>query len=505
MKLSELFTNANLSYPSELGEIDITEIVTDSRKACQGCLFICIKGERFDSHACINDVINAGARVIVAEKVRGVGEGGAAAICVENTRRAASLLYNSWYGVPSKNMKLVGVTGTNGKTSVASILKKIFEEHKKRCGFIGTLGCFVGDRQIKSESDDPTANMTTPDPRELYRILGKMRDLGVEYVFMEVSSHALSLCKVDALRFDTAVFTNFTQDHLDFHKDMESYFAAKSKLFSMCERAVINIDDPSAERMIRNARCEKIYTVSALSSADFYAENTEIRGALGIEYTLVTENTGKRVRIKTALSGRFSVINSLEAAAVASSLGVPEQTIVRALADIATIDGRMEKVGLGKDAPISVFIDYAHTPDALENLLRSVRDFREADQRIVLLFGCGGERDRGKRREMAQIASRLADFIIVTSDNSRGESTEGIISDILRGIDKEKEYTVIPDRRAAIEYAVCNSRPRDIILLAGKGHERYEIDSRGKHPFDEREIIRVSYSKLRGIFEGDIS
>ncbi len=493
MKLSTLFKNAKLDYPSELGDIEITEIITDSRKVRQGCLFLCIKGEHYDGHDYIGDAINAGAKVIVAENVRDVGEGGAAAIiCVENTRRAASLLYNSWYGVNGDDMKIIGVTGTNGKTSVTNILKRIFEADGKRCGLIGTLGCYVGEERIESDSD-PVANMTTPDPRELFSILSKMREKGTEYVFIEVSSHALAYSKVDSIRFEAAVFTNLTRDHLDFHLTLENYRKSKAKLFSLCKRAIINVDDKNAEYIKTSAQCKEIYTVSAVKEADYYAREIGFCSD-GVKYRFVCK--GGELPISTRLSGSFALFNTLVAAATADACGISHKAICDGLFALSAIDGRMERVEL-EGAMLTVIIDYAHTPDALEKLLLSVRELRREDERIVLLFGCGGDRDRGKRKEMAQIASRLSDFIIVTSDNSRSEPQERIIRDILRGVDKEKEFVTVKDRRDAIEYAVFNSRPRDIIILAGKGHERYEIDATGKHPFDERKIIKEAYRKFK--------
>lgn len=493
MKLSRLFEKAKLDYPSELGDIEITEIITDSRKVCQGCLFLCIKGEHYDGHDYIGEAINAGAKVIVAENVRDVGEGGAAAIiCVENTRRAASLLYNSWYGVNDGDMKIIGVTGTNGKTSVTNILKKIFEADGKRCGLIGTLGCFFGEERIASDSDS-MANMTTPDPRELFSALSEMKERGAEYVFIEVSSHALALSKVDSISFEAAAFTNLTRDHLDFHLTVENYLESKARLFSLCKRAIINIDDKNAEYIKNSAGCKEIYTVSAEKEADYYAKEIVFYSD-GVKYRFVCN--GGEVPISTRLSGSFALFNTLMAAATADACGISHKAICDGLSDLSVIDGRMERVEL-EASDLTFIIDYAHTPDALEKLLLIVRELRRDDERIVLLFGCGGDRDRGKRKEMAQIASRLSDFIIVTSDNSRSEPQERIIRDILWGIDKEKEFVTVKDRRRAIEYAVFNSRPRDIIILAGKGHERYEIDATGKHPFDERKIIKEAYRELK--------
>lgn len=494
MKVSELFGKAGIDYPQNAANIEITEIVTDSRRVREGCAFVCINGLHSDGHRFIGDAISAGAKVIVAEKVHDVGVGGAATIYVENTRQAAALLYNAWYGRPTEGMTLVAVTGTNGKTSVSFILKRIFEVAGYRAGLIGTVRCCVGDKEVSVRTGDPLANMTTPDPAELFAILSEMRDEGAEFVFIEATSHALALSKLDALRFDTAIFTNLTRDHLDFHGNMEEYFRAKAKLFSLSRKAVINLDDEYAKRFIDAANCCETYTVSTKSKADFFAENIRLLGADGSEYRIC--HGGELTDMRVRLVGGFSVFNTLIASAVAILYGIPSETVVAAVSGLTGIDGRMEKVDIGDGNDLSVFIDYAHTPDALENLLRSARGMRRSGQRIVVLFGCGGDRDRGKRREMAHIASRLADFVIVTSDNSRSEPPERIISDILRGIDKEKEFIVISDRAEAIEYAICNSRRGDIILLAGKGHERYEIDSEGRREFDEREIARRAYLRF---------
>ena len=500
MKLSELFGRADIEYPCDRGDIEIKNIVTDSRKVGEGSVFVCISGLHFDGHDYIGEAIEKGAVVIVAEQVRDDCVGGAAAIYVENTRRAAALLYNVWYGDPSKDMKIIAVTGTNGKTSVSYMLKHIFEFVGYRCGVIGTIRCLCNGKEIETKAYSETANMTTPDPEELYRILGVMRDLGAEYVFIEASSHALAYSKLDGLRFDSAIFTNLTRDHLDFHGDMEKYFAAKAKLFSMSEKIFINIDDSFGRRLLTEADAKEIYTTSSKMNADFFAENIKISRNFGCRYRLRSQKAEQEIRISSP--GRFFVNNSLQAAAVALREGITLEDVSRALDEFCGVDGRMESVELEENADISVIIDYAHTPDAFENLLRSIRDIKNGNERIIFLFGCGGERDRSKRREMAHIASRLSDVVIVTSDNSRGESPEKIISDILRGIDKEKEYKVIKNRESAIEYAVRVSRAGDIIVLAGKGHERYEIDDKGKHPFDEREIVKRAYLKYKKFLGG---
>lgn len=495
MRIAELFGRAGLDYPQHMADIDVKEIVTDSRRASEDSLFICISGARSDGHEHIGDAIKKGTKVIVAEHVCDDGVGGAATIYVENTRRAAALLYSSWYNHPAGDMTLVAVTGTNGKTSVSFLLREIFEFAGYRCGLIGTLSSFSLGENIRIASDDPLANMTTPDPAQLYRELATMRDDGVEFVFIEATSHALALSKLDAIRFDTAIFTNLSQDHLDFHGDMEGYFASKSKLFDMCNRAVINIDDKWAGRIIDSAACRKIYTVSTKTNADFRADGIQSFGIDGSEYSLYS-NCGEGI-VKIRLIGDFFVSNSLLAISTALLYGVPFEIAASALSSVGGIDGRMERVKT--DGGAAIFIDYAHTPDALERMLKTLKSAKGADGRLILVFGCGGDRDRTKRAEMARIASRLADVIIITSDNSRTEEPKRIFSDILRGVDKEKEYILIEDRRAAIEYAMAISRAGDVIALAGKGHERYEIDRLGRHPFDERQIVRETYEKYRYI------
>lgn len=488
MKLSELFGRAGLEFPPEAGDIEIKQIVTDSRRVTPGSLFLCIEGLHTDGHGYVDDAIKAGAAVIVAERVRDACVGGAAAfILLENTRKASALLYNALYGNPCEKLKIIGVTGTNGKTSVCTLLREVFEAAGYRCGLIGTVCCESADGTLLTPNhENPLANMTTPDPEQLYAMLARMVADGVEYVFMEVTSHALALCKVDAICFDMAVFTNLTQDHLDFHGDMESYFEAKQKLFSLCRRGAVNGDDPYGARLLKNIRCPVV--TCSTGEGDYCALDVELRGVGGSAYRMRTP--GGIIPLRLAIPGSFSVTNSLLAGAVALEYGIPAEVLTGVFAHTAGVCGRMERVRFCKENDPTVFIDYAHTPDALEKLLKSIRQFRGAESRILLVFGCGGDRDRSKRRQMAHVASRLADFVIVTSDNSRSEDPERIISDIMKGMDKEKAHTVIPDRRLAIRSAVLEARAGDLVILAGKGHERYEIDAKGRHPFDEREIVR---------------
>ncbi|MBQ8331543.1 MAG: UDP-N-acetylmuramoyl-L-alanyl-D-glutamate--2,6-diaminopimelate ligase [Clostridia bacterium] len=493
MKVSELFGRAEMEYPPELGDIEITEIVTDSRQVKDGCLFLCIRGLHTDGHEYVEDAIKAGAKVIVAEQVRDACVGGAAARIVrKNTRKSAALLYNAWYGNPTEKLTIIGVTGTNGKTSVCSMLFELFRAAGYRCGIIGTVCCRSADgRSLSHSKNGGLANMTTPDPEELYAMLAEMAADGVQFVFMEVTSHALALHKVDAIRFDTAIFTNLTRDHLDFHGEMEEYYQAKKRLFSLCRQALIHLADETGKRLLRELDCP-VLTYS-VGEGDYCALIRKRKGMEG--FRLLITSPEESFETDLPLVGEFSVQNALAASAVALAYGIPSKTVCRVLSGTQGAVGRMERLTLSPPAPFSVLIDYAHTPDALEKLLRSVRDCRVGEERIVLLFGCGGERDRGKRKEMAIIASRLADRVILTSDNSRGEDPDQIFADILKGMDKEKEYTVIRDRREAIAYGVENARKGDILILAGKGHETYEINGEGRRAFDEREIVREIWKR----------
>ena len=482
MRLSELFGRAELPYPPALGDIEIEDIVSDSRRVRRGSLYVCVRGLHVDGHEKIGDAITNGATVIVAERVRDVFVGGAAAIFVENTRSVMARLYHAWYGNPADQLKVIGVTGTNGKTSVTWMLSRLFTDLGYRCGLIGTVRCESAGRVLDARGPNTLANMTTPEPEVLYALLAEMVRDGVTHVFMEVTSHALALGRCDGIAFDMAVFTNLTQDHLDFHGSMEQYFREKKKLFSMCRRAVVCIDDQAGKDIYQSIQPIAV-SCSIKGSADHTASNIEIKGTDGCHYTWQTPEGSFPLFVP--LAGQFSVINSLQAAAVAHEYGISAERVSLALQKIEPVPGRMERVRTDYDAGVRVLIDYAHTPDALEKLLQSMeRD----DGRIILVFGCGGERDRSKRREMAHVASRYADLTVVTSDNSRSEPPDQIFRDIMRGIDKEKPYVLIPDRREAIRYAIACARRGDTVILAGKGHEKYEISADGRHPFDEKRI-----------------
>jgi len=492
MNLYQLCREAGIALPQEGPDLVVRGIKTDSRLVEQGDMFICIRGFHADGHDYIEDALARGAAAVVVEGALGrTLPQNVQKIEVGDSRHAAAMLYDAWYGHPSRKLKLIAVTGTNGKTSVTHMLLSIFEAGMHKCGLIGTVHCRSAGRTLDIRGSDPLANMTTPDPEQLYQMLDIMARDGVEYVFMEATSHALALKKLDAMQFETAIFTNLTPEHLDLHGDMENYFLTKSTLFSMCKTAILNVDDPYGRRLAAEVPCHRL-TCSVGGAADFTAEDVHELGVDGNEYFVSSSRI--RFTVRSPLPGRFNIINTLQAAACAAWLGIAPSVIKEALASLTGIAGRMERIKLGKVTDFSVFVDYAHTPDALTNLLMTARGIRQKGQRVVLVFGCGGDRDKSKRAVMGRIATELADVCIVTSDNSRSEEPQDIIRDILEGA-SGGSIVVIPDRTEAIRYAVRHAKSGDVILLAGKGHEQYEIDKTGKHPFDEREIAMRALEK----------
>lgn len=488
MRLSTLLQEAGM--PAHAGETDpeITGIASDSRRVRAGDLFVCIRGLHHDGHTHLEETAAAGAAAVVVSEGC-VGKFSLPMIRVADTRSALARLWDAFWGHPAAGMRLVAVTGTNGKTSVSRMIYAILQEAGEPTGLIGTAGCCSGNRPLVAVPEDPLANMTTPDPADLYRMLAEMREDGVTTVVMEATSHALALGKLTPLHFAAGIFTNLTPEHLDFHGTMENYLAAKLKLFAACDIGIVNRDDP-AGHAVAAACAGRAVLCSQRETADYTAREICFRGDAGVGYLLETpEGT---FPVESPIPGRFTPENSLLAAACARELGIPTHTVQRALMRLSGIPGRMERVSLPGRLPFAVYIDYAHTPDALEKLLCTARELRRDGGRVVLLFGCGGDRDPAKRKPMGRIAAEMADFVILTSDNSRGEDPEAILREILRGMDRERPYTVIPNRAEAIAYAVETAREGDIILLAGKGHEQYEITRRGRMPFDEAALVRCA-------------
>ncbi len=504
MKIIELFRDIHIEQDLLCEETEILGISSSSSETKPGDVFVCIKGLHTDGHKFAREAAERGAVAVLCQvgrgdEVRATLPDGVLCYETENTRRALSFIWHRFCGCPSKGMNFIGVTGTNGKTSVTFMLKAILDSAGVKTGLIGTVKCLCGDKVIDLRSSDRRANMTTPDPGELYRILAQMRSEGVETVIMEVTSHALALDKLAPLHFDFGLFTNLTPDHLDFHGSMEEYFDAKKKLFEACDTAVINCSDKYGHSMAQFAEehCHRVVRCGVGRDLDYSADPVNARGVDGVEYVL--NSISAIFKISSSIPGTFTVSNTLLAASAALEMGIAPSNIRIALASMRGIDGRLQRVKICHGADFSVFIDYAHTPDALENLLRTARNARVKGQRIVLLFGCGGDRDKSKRPVMGKIASSMADLVIVTADNSRSERTEDITAQILSGVDFGAcSCVVICDRKEAIEYAISNALRGDIILLAGKGHEKYEINENGVFPFDEEALAREFAEKYYG-------
>lgn len=472
MKLKELLDNSG-----KFSEIEISGITRDSRNVKPGFCFVCVAGDTADGHTFAQKAEEAGAAVIIAERDVNCKN----QIIVDDTHSIYSDMCARWFGNPAKSLKLIGVTGTNGKTSVTYILKKVLEKAGCKVGLIGTIQNMIGDEII-------AAHNTTPNAYELNSLFSLMKAKGCAYVIMEVSSHALDQSRVYNLDFEAAMFTNLTQDHLDYHKTMENYLAAKKKLFYMCKKAIINIDDSSAEKLIEGLTCE-ITTYSTGNNSDYSAKAIKYRPA-SVEYELVSADGIGHIKMNTG--GKFTVYNSMCAAVCALKLGIPFDTVSNALSELHGVKGRAEVVPTGKD--FTVIIDYAHTPDGLKNILST---FRECEKnRLIAVFGCGGDRDKTKRPIMGSIAARYADYVIVTSDNPRSEEPGGIIKDILVGMDGSvTPYKVIENRIDAIKFAIRTAQKDDIIVLAGKGHETYQILRDGTIHLDEREVVAEALSE----------
>lgn len=501
VSLGELFAAAGITISDEHKKIEILGLAADSRRVQKGYLFISIRGSSGDADEYIREAVSRGACAVALEDAEEIS---IPTIKLDNARIDSAKLFYAWYFRADAPPRLIGVTGTNGKTTTASMIFRVFNSSGVKTGMVGTLGAVshVG-KQYEVFPCNTRANMTTPDPEELYKILRLMKDDGAECVVMEVSSHSLLYGRVEPLKFEVGIFTNLTPEHLDIHGDMDNYYFAKRSLFGKVRSAVINADDRygrlllsdaiSAKRRIACHTDGRSGYADCLTEFGIYADCAvseqvkEIKPDATYEYLLVTP--GARIRLDSRLPGRYNVMNSMQAAVTGLEMGLSPSEIRQGLADFRGVPGRLERVDVPRALGFSVYIDYAHTPDALENLLITAKTLRHGRGRIILLFGCGGDRDKSKRKEMAHIASRMADMTIITSDNSRSEDPEDIISDILRGIDKHSTYATIIDRAEAIRYAVGCARAGDVILLAGKGHEQYEIDKKGKHPFSEREIV----------------
>jgi len=474
--LAELVGNLDFLSIRNDTNVEITGIAYDSRKVRKGFMFVCIDGTVTDGHLYASQAIENGAMALITEKdlpdVDGVP-----IIKVRNARHALACVSDKFYGHPSGKVRLVGITGTKGKTTTAFMLKSILEAAGRKVGMIGTLGTIIGNRMIYSER-------TTPESLDLQSILSMMVSEGVEDVVMEVSSQGLALERVSFCDFDIGVFTNLSRDHIGEreHKSMEDYFMAKCRLFKMCKKGIINIDNIYGRKVLEEAEC-RVLTIGIDEKADIMAKNI-VKLPQSVEFDLESGWYGGR--IKVGIPGKFSVYNSLAAVGVCGLLGVPMNAVLKGLSEVR-VPGRAELVDTGSD--FSVIIDYAHTPDSLMNILSAVREYTSG--RVISLFGCGGDRDMKKRPMMGEISGRLADYTIITSDNPRTEKPDDIIKQIEEGIRKTNgKYICISDRKQAIRHALSIAQKGDTIVLAGKGHETYQTFKDKTIHFDEREIVR---------------
>ncbi len=481
MKLSQLLAGVSLQKINASMDIDITEVVYDSRKVTPGSLFVAITGFATDGNKYIPMALEKGAAAIVTAQPQAED---IPFVQVDSDRLALATIGANFYGHPGDAMQLIGVTGTNGKTTTTLLLKHILEQVLgAKVGLIGTMENMIGDVVIPTER-------TTPESFELQALLAQMRDAGCQYVIMEVSSHAIALDRVAGLHYTLGAFTNLTEDHLDFHKTMEAYCDTKGLLFRRCEKAVANLDDAWFERITKNAACQML-TTSVQENADLHAEDLTLQ-ADGISFTAVYGQ--QRVPVSLPVPGKFTVYNALSVLGCAMQLGIALEDAGRALKNAKGVKGRVEVVPTpGKD--YTVLIDYAHTPDGLENVLTSVKDYCQG--RLIAVFGCGGDRDPVKRPIMGRIGVEIADHAIITSDNPRTEQPGKIIQDILKGVDSSRNnYEIIENRIKAIHHAMDIAEKNDIIVLAGKGHETYQEICGVKHHLDEREVVAAYLKEI---------
>ena len=483
MKLQQLLEGVNVIDTNVNMDTEITSVVYDSRKVTPGSLFVAITGFATDGNKYIPMALEKGAKVIVTARPQ---EGNVPYVQVASDRLALAQIGGNFFDHPGDAMKLVGVTGTNGKTSTTLLLKHVLETTiGAKVGLMGTMENMVGHEVIPTER-------TTPESFELQALLAQMRDAGCTYAIMEVSSHAIALDRVAGLHYEVAAFTNLTEDHLDFHKTMEHYCDTKAELFHRCSKAVANQDDAWFDRITQNTACE-VLTTSVKGKADLHAEDLELLSD-GISFTAVYGD--ERVAVRLPIPGKFTVYNALSVLGCALQLGIPLTDAAAALGSAKGVKGRVEVVPTpGTD--YTVLIDYAHTPDGLENVLSSVKGYCKG--RLIAVFGCGGDRDPVKRPVMGKIGVDIADYAIITSDNPRTEDPGKIIQDILKGVNSAKNnYEIIENRPKAIQHAMDIARKNDIIVLAGKGHETYQEICGVKHHLDEREVVAAYLKEKNG-------
>ncbi len=464
---------------------EIGALVIDSREKTRDGLFFCIAGARFDAHKFAPQAAENGCVALIVSQL--VEDSALPQVKVENVRSAMAFIASAFFGHPARGMRLVGVSGTKGKTTTSFLLKSILERAGYKTGLIGTTGNMIGEEKIPS-------NLTTPDPIDLHRCFRQMRDAGVEAVSMEVSAHAIDMHRLDGLTFEAACYTNLSQDHLDYFQTMENYFNTKKSFFmhGAVLNAALNADDETSEKIVEDIKVPYLtYGISA--NADVFARDIEISED-GVGFAILLRGL-ENMTVHMQMTGMFNVYNALAAASLAMIMGIDKEAIKAGLESVRAVPGRIEM--LDTHTPYKVILDYSHSPDALENILSTVRAFTR--NRVISLFGCGGDRDQSKRPIMGEISGKLADFSILTSDNPRTENPDAILRAIEKGILKTGgKYTLIESRRDAIRHALSMARDGDVVVLAGKGHETYQDIMGVKRPFDEKVVVRELLEELRG-------
>ena len=485
MKLTQLLERLEYEVVQGNDDIEITQLINDSRKVTEGSVFVCISGAVSDGHTYVSDVSEKGAAAVIVEKPVEAPER-VTVIHVDDTRYALALMSAAYFGYPAEKLKVIGITGTKGKTTTTYMVKSILEGVGHKVGLIGTIEAVIGDKTI------PASN-TTPESYTIHQYFAEMVEAGCDSVVMEVSSQGLMLHRTAGIEFEIGIFTNLGEDHIgpNEHKDFEDYKRCKGILFTQCKLGIANIDDPWYEDVFKNATCKR-ETIGFSEKADLRATDVQHisrPGYLGMKYHV---SGLMEFDVEIDIPGEFSVYNSLTAVAVCRHFNVPVETIQSAL-KVAKVKGRIEMIKVSDE--FTLMIDYAHNAMALESLLHTLRDYNP--ERIVTVFGCGGNRAKSRRYEMGEVSGRMSDFTIITSDNPRFEEPQAIIDDIVTGIKKtDGEYITICDRKEAIKYAIEHGRPGDVIILAGKGHETYQEIKGVKYDMDERVLIQEVLEEL---------
>ena len=477
MKLYKLIENI---AETNLPDMEISSVTDNTKKVQKDSIFVCVKGGSFDGHDAAKEMLEKGAAVVITERDLGLGD---KQIITDNSRKFYGKLCAAWFDHPEKKIKIIGVTGTNGKTTITNVIKNILMSYGIKTGLIGTIRNEIGNEPVHTDN-------TTPMAFDYMQLLDKMVKADCKYAVMEVSSFGLVQNRIGPTHFNIGVFTNLTQDHLDYHKTMENYYQAKKMMFDECDFALVNIDDDYGKRLLSEICCPKA-SYGSSQEADYYSDAAKIK-ADGTSFWYCFDGKSKLVNMK--MTGMFNVSNVTAAITVCMKAGIPLEHILETIADYNGVKGRCEIIPTGRD--FTVICDYVHTPEAIENILQSVKQYTEG--RLICLFGCGGNRDAKKRPLMAKAAAKYADRLIITSDNPRDEIPEAIIDDILAGLkDSRIPFDVVVDRTEAIYHSLKIARKGDIIVLAGKGHEDYQVLPGNEHiHFDEREIVSEGLKRI---------